>query len=254
METDRPLVGCRVVVTRDEPGELGRLLLDAGADIVHVPLIEIVDPVDGGAELRAALSDLADFDWLIVTSPSGASRVGEAAALHPRVRLGSVGTATASRLASLAGRPVELVPERQLAGSLAAAFVESERGTSQRVLLALADRAGTELAQTLRDAGHDVTSVVAYRTLLRTPSPADLERVAGADAVAFASGSAAESWATSMTSESSDRLPALTVAIGPTTAATAREFGLKISSVAADHSLEGLVRELANRWRQARSS
>jgi uroporphyrinogen-III synthase len=251
MEPDRPLLGCRVVVTRDEPGELGRLLLAAGAEIVHVPLIEIVEPVDGGAELRATLDDLARFDWLIVTSPAGALRVGEAAADQPHLRLASVGTATAARLAELAGRPVELVPKRQLAESLAAAFVESQRNTSQRVLLALADRAGTDLARTLRDAGHDVTSVVAYRTLLRAPSADDLQRVADADAVAFASGSAAESWATSM---SADALPELVVAIGPTTAATARQFGLKISSVAADHSLEGLVRELAVRWRQARSS
>ena len=52
-DSERPLHGRRVVTTRDEPGELDRLLAEAGADVVHVPLIEIAEPEDDGAELRA---------------------------------------------------------------------------------------------------------------------------------------------------------------------------------------------------------
>jgi uroporphyrinogen-III synthase len=251
MVPDRRLSGCRVVVTRNEPGELGRLLEAEGAEVIHVPLIEVVEPLDGGAALQDALNRLDDVDWLIVTSPAGADRVGAAASGHPHVRLAAVGTATAERLAALARRAVDLVPENQLAASLAEAFVEAHRGSPQRVVLALADRAASTLADELGAAGHDVVSVNAYRTVLRRPSATDLERIDTADAVLFASGSAAESWARSMDGDSVSHVPALAVAIGPTTAARAREFGLKISSVAADHSLAGLVEELSVRWRQS---
>ena len=53
----RPLAGRTVVVTRERPGELGRLLVDAGADLVHLPLIAVAPPADGGAALDAALAE-----------------------------------------------------------------------------------------------------------------------------------------------------------------------------------------------------
>ena len=42
--------------------------------------------------------------------------------------------------------------------------------------------------------------------------------------------------------------PPIVVAIGPTTADAAERLGLKISSVAADHSLAGLVTELERQF------
>ena len=38
------LRGRRVLVTRERPGELARLLEASGAVVVHVPLIEVVEP------------------------------------------------------------------------------------------------------------------------------------------------------------------------------------------------------------------
>ncbi|MBT7429357.1 MAG: hypothetical protein HN783_06060, partial [Ilumatobacter sp.] len=108
------LAGCRVLVTRERPGELGRMLAERGADVVHVPLIVVTDPPDHGAALQREFDRLDRYSWLVVTSPAGAERVGKVAALHPQIRLAAVGTATEQRLAALAGRPVDLVPHRQL--------------------------------------------------------------------------------------------------------------------------------------------
>jgi len=105
------------------------------------------------------------------------------------------------------------------------------------VLLAQADRAAETLAAGLRRAGHHVTSVVAYRTVLRSPDRAAIE---GADAVLFASGSAARAWFDAL----GEVVPPIVVSIGPTTSAVAGELGLKVTSTAADHSLDGLVTEL----------
>lgn len=237
-----PLAGCTVVVTREERGELGRLLDERGARVVHIPLIRVVDADPD--ELAAAWS--CEPQWLIVTSAAGAERVGAAAAARPTVRLAVVGTATAQRLAELAGRPVDLVPDRQLAEELAAAF-NARHDRPQRVLVAQADRASTTLVDRLVAAGHEVTTAVAYRTELCPPDPDGVASIEAADAVIFASGSAARSWAATL-GDRVDLIPPLVVAIGPTTAAVAAESGLKVTHVAADHSLVGVVDELTRAW------
>ena len=225
-----------MLVTRERPGELASLLVERGATVVHVPLISVVEAGDGGKALRDALSRLADYDWLLVTSPAGSERVGAAARVVPGVRLAAVGTGTARVLERESGRAVDLVPSVQRADGLVAAFAAAVT-SPQRVLLAQADRAASTLTDALRRAGHEVSAVTAYRTV---PVEPDRSTVGEADAVLFASGSAVESWCRAF----GTAVPPLVVAIGPTTAAAAARYGLKVSAVAADHSLDGLVAEL----------
>ncbi len=240
--TDGSLAGRRVIVTRAEPGRLGELLEARGATVVHVPLVAVTDPADGGAALRAVLDRLDDFDWLVVTSPAGAARVASSAALAPRLRLAAVGTRTAEVLAAGSGRPVDVVPVDQRAAALADTLVgELAEGPPSRVLLALADRAPHTLEQDLDAAGHSVTRVTAYRTVpVAGPGPADPP---AADAVLLASGSAAEAWVERF----GPAAPPVVVAIGPSTASVATRSGLKVSATADDHSVDGLVAQLERR-------
>jgi uroporphyrinogen-III synthase len=224
----------RVITTRDEPGEVDRLLIAAGFEVVHVPLIEIVD-VDP-APLERCLARLDEFEWLIVTSQHGARRVG-AAARDRATRLASVGTRTAAELESLAGRRVDIVPERQTGASLVDAMPP---GSGARVLLAQADLADGTVATGLEAKGYAVTTVTAYRTRTRRPVRLEREAMAAADAVTFASGSSAVAWVEAVGTET----PPLVIAIGPTTAAAARRAGLDVTHVAADHSVAGLVAEV----------
>lgn len=240
------LHGCTVVVTRETRGELGRRLDALGATVVHIPLIEVVDPDPADHDaLRIALR--GPLDWLVVTSVAGADRVARIADRH-EVRLAAVGSATARRLEEVAGRPVDLVPDRQLAAALVAEFARVQP-TPSRVLIAQADRAADTLAAGLADAGHDVDAVTAYRTVLRSPTAEDLAAMTAADAVAFASGSAAVAWAEALGADAAALLPPIVAAIGPTTAAAARRAGLDVTHESADHSLHGLVETLARAWR-----
>jgi uroporphyrinogen-III synthase len=232
----RSLDGCRVLVTRERPGDLAGLLESRGATVIHLPLIAVVDPVDGGRALREELSRLDAYDWLVVTSPAGAERVGDAARSMPSLRLAAVGTATARVFRERSGRAVDLVPAAQRAQVLADTMI-AEMPSPQRVLIAQADIAAPTLAAALQEAGHVVTTVTAYRTVA---CHADDNAARDADAVLFASGSAVESWWRTFGAVT----PPLVVAIGPTTAAVAHRLGLKVSAVAADHSLDGLVTEL----------
>jgi len=231
------LAGRRVVVTR--PAAQAQPLVDRlrefGAEPVVVPLIEIVAPTDGGAALGDALSRLAEFDWIVVTSANGAGRVAAALAhSSTRPRIAAVGAATAAAL----GVPVDLVPAVQTAEALAA-----ELGSGSGTLLLVQPEAGTNqgrrslLRRALTAAGWTVSAVDAYRTVPVMPSSGERSRVLSADAALFASGSAVRSWVTAFGTET----PAVTAAIGPSTAQVAAEIGLKIDIVAADHSLHGLA-------------
>lgn len=234
----RPLLGRSVVTTRAEPGRLDALLREAGATVLHVPLIEIADPLDDGTALDSALDSLADIDWLVVTSVHGARRVGDAAAQHAHLRLAAVGTRTAEQLGRLARRAVDVVPARSTAEDLCAAMPEP--GNGERVLLAQASRAQPVLALGLRAKGYRVDAVTAYTTNLRVPTADERQAALTADAVAFASASAAQAWSQAI----GVTTPKLVVAIGPSTTAAAAAAGLKVTHVASDHSIEGLFAQV----------
>ena len=88
----------------------------------------------------------------------------------------------------------------------------------------------------LRAKGWEVDDVVAYRTVTVDYGPLPAE-ARDADAVLFASGSQVRAWARNFGTST----PAVTVAIGPATAAVAAEVGIGITAVARQHSLSGLV-------------
>ena len=151
----RPLFGRRVVVTRParQASALTGPLRAAGAEPVVVPTIEIVDPDDGGAALRAAVADLSSYEWVVLTSANGADRF--CAAIRDGrdlagVRIAAIGTGTADALARhhLA---VDLVPERFVAEALLEVFPAPSGGRG-RVLLATAAVARPRAAG--RPAGH----------------------------------------------------------------------------------------------------
>jgi uroporphyrinogen-III synthase len=127
----------------------------------------------------------------------------------------------------------------QRADQLAEEFIALVGGP-QRVLVAQADRAAPTLSSALREAGHEVEEVIAYRTMDIEPDAGALAVIDDADAVVFASGSAVESWCRAV----GDRRPPIVVAIGPATAAAAARLGLDVTGVADEHSIEGLVDEL----------
>lgn len=233
-----PLTGRRVAITRasGQASGLADRLRDVGAEPVIVPLIEIVEPDDAGAALAAALAHVDEYEWLVVTSPNGAARVGDAVAAAPRTKLAVVGTATAATLRDVSGRSPDLVPGRQITAGLLDIF-PSGRG---RILLAQAAEAAPELAAGLVAKGWQVDVVTAYRTIALRPSSRDLLAALSADAVLFASGSAVRSWYAAF----GDASPPVAIAIGPATGAVAAELGLKIDAIATDHSLDGLIGEL----------
>jgi uroporphyrinogen-III synthase len=231
-----PLVGKRVVITRaaKQSDELIDRLRALGAEPVSIALIEIDEPSDGGASLHSAIGRLASFSWLIVASPNGARRIAPALAAldgDHRPRIAAVGRSTASAL----GCHADLVPARQLAAGLVEEFPE---GTGDVVVVQPeADMADSALVLGIRAKGWTVEAVDGYRTKMITPTSSQRLAAAEADAVLFASGSSARSWFAAFGSTT----PAISIAIGPATAQEMIRIGLKITAVATDYSLQGLI-------------
>jgi uroporphyrinogen-III synthase len=236
----RPLRGRCIVTTREHRGRLDELLEQAGARTVHLPLIAVADAPDGGVALRRALDRIHEFDWVMVTSRHGAERVGpalqRATEQGRRVHVAAVGTATAAEVERHLGRPVELVPDVQHAAALVDAFAAAVH-EPQAVLVAQADLAAPTLSEGLAALGHRVEVCTAYSTRLRTPAADELDRALQADAVVFASGSAATAWGAAVGSDT----PPVVCAIGPTTERAALAAGLEVTATATDHSVAGLV-------------
>ncbi len=232
-----PLAGRRVVVTRalDQADELVELLRAHGAVPVLVPMVQIVDEPDGVTRLAAVRHD--DFDWLVVTSPNGARSYTR---IHPSApaQVAAVGTATAAALAD-GGVQVTLVPAVQRADGLVDEFPDAP-GVGGDVLLVQAVDAEPTMAAGLSARGWRVTAIAPYRTVAARPTAGEHLAALAADAVVFASGSAASFWVQIFGTSA----PPLVVAIGPRTAAATRGFGLKVDLVATDHSMKGLVAAL----------
>lgn len=219
------------MVTRaaHQAGGLVELLSSRGAHAIVMPLLTVEEPEDGGRSRDEMLGGLADFDWVVVTSPNGASRVapflrGEAA---PAVAV--VGRATEAVL----GRPATLVASPARADALVEQF-PTGRG---RVLVVQGNLADDTVRDGLASRGWEVTVVVAYRTTRPSPDADAMMEALAADVLLLASGSAARGWHGIF----GRRTPPVVVCIGPSTAAEAAALGIDVTATAEHQSIEAMV-------------
>jgi uroporphyrinogen III methyltransferase/synthase len=241
----RPLFGRKVVVTRarEQASELVAKLTALGAEAIEVPAIEVREPADGGAALRTAVSHLRNYDWTVLTSPNGARALLAAlreqqldARAFGRGRIAAIGPGTADALAA-ANVLVDLVPPQFVAESLVEAFPEAPEGGG-RVLLARAAVARDVLPHGLAARGWDVEVVEAYRTAAAPLDEARRARLTEADLVTFTASSTVTRF---LDAAGPDRVPPVVAAIGPVTADTARDHGLRVDIEASVHTIDGLV-------------
>jgi uroporphyrinogen-III synthase len=238
------LRGWRVLVTR--PREQIAALADAlralGGEPVPYPTIELAPPPDWAA-LDAALGGPPPA-WIVFTSPSAvrftterARQIG-APARFESSRVAAVGLETA-RAAAAAGVRVELVPEHdeQRQEGLAAALAALPAGT--HVLFPQAIGGREHLRDALVAQGCVVDVVPVSQTLpVRDPPP-----LPAFDAATFASPSALKAFVARWSG--APLAPAAVAVIGPTTAAAARDLGVRVDAMPSAPSMPALAAALA---------
>jgi uroporphyrinogen-III synthase len=235
----RPLAGRRVLVLRAEgQGERSaRILRERGAEPVVIPSIEIAPPDDLGP-LQRAVASLSSFDWVVVTSANGVTRlfaaiqrtgagVGEALG---RAKVAVVGTATAEAL-SAAGVRATLVA-KEFRGEALAADLLKQLNIGSSVVLFRAQDAPDALPHALTEAGVRVEVVPTYKTRAAPEGAREIARRLQEhtlDAVIFTSGSTVDAICDATGPAAKDLLAATTVAcIGPVTLARAVSRGLRV--------------------------
>ena len=269
----RPLFGKRILLTRSrsQASGLRRLLEQAGAEAVELPSITIAPPEDYAA-MDAALDHLGGYDWVIFASanaveavfqrlatrrtPSafgdaksdaaaagGAPAFGDARAFGG-VRVGAIGPATAAALQQRGIRP-DFVPAR---ATSSAALAELAAGdwAGRKVLLPAANLGRDELAQGLAGLGAAVDWLPVYRNLPAPDAPARARQAFadGVDIVTFTSSSTVRNLLAALDGDRAPLEAACIACIGPVTAATARELGLRVDLEASEHTVEGLAAAL----------
>jgi uroporphyrinogen III methyltransferase/synthase len=236
----RALYGWKVLVprTKDQAAEMSERLRMHGAIPSEVPTIS-VEPPRSPAQMERAVKGLVDgrYQWVVFTSTNAVRAVWEKFAefgLDARafsgVKIACVGEATAAKVRSFGILP-ELIPSgEQSSEGLLDDFppYDDVLDPVDRVLLPRADIATETLAAGLRERGWEIDDVTAYRTVRAAPPPAETRemiKTGGFDAVCFTSSSTVRNL---VGIAGKPHARTLVACIGPKTAETAREFGLRV--------------------------
>lgn len=247
-----PLFGQAIVVTRarSQAGEMTSMLEALGAEVIEMPTIEIAPP-ESYTQLDEAIARLERYDWLVLTSVNGVAHFlrrldacGRDARALANVRIAAVGTATAEALRQAHLR-ADAIPPQYNAETLVK-LLAAEGVAGKRILIVRAVEGAEVLPVELRRQGAEVDLVPAYRNVRPELDVAPLrERLeAGTvSAITFASSSAVRNFAERFEPGELPRLLEKTrvAVIGPMTAITVEELGLKVSIQPRESTIAALV-------------
>jgi uroporphyrinogen III methyltransferase/synthase len=254
----KPLFGWRVLVprTKEQAGSLSQRLRGYGAVPEEVPTIS-VEPPRNPLQMDKAVRGLVEgrYEWIAFTSVNAVRAVREKfeeygldARAFSGLKIAAVGDKTAQAIAAW-GLRADLVPSgEQSAAGLLADWPEYDEVLDpiNRVFLPRADIATENLVAGLVDLGWECDDVTAYRTVRATPPPAptrDAIKTGKFDAVVFTSSSTVRN----LVGIAGKPHPSTIIAvIGPATAKTAEEHGLRVDVLAPKPDVDELVDALAD--------
>ena len=253
----KPLFGWRVLVprTKEQAASLSERLRSYGATPEEVPTIS-VEPPRNPQQMDKAVRGLVEgrYKWVAFTSVNAVKAVREKfdeygldARAFSGLKIAAVGDKTASSLEAWGLRP-DLVPSgEQSARGMLEDWPEHDDllDPINRVFLPRADIATETLAAGLVELGWEVDDVTAYRTVRAAPPPAPVReaiKTGKFDAVVFTSSSTVRN----LVGIAGKPHPSTVIAvIGPQTAKTAEEHGLRVDAMADTPSAEALAEALA---------
>ena len=252
----RPMFGKKVLVTRSrsQASRLCTLLEQSGANAIELPTIEI-GPLEDFSELDDTLEKISSYDWVIFASANAVESVFERLELQGKdaramagMTIGAIGPATAQALAHL-GITADFVPTRPVSEAVVQELSSRDwKGVS--VLLPSADIGRDELEKGLAGMGATVNRLAAYRNV-PVKGVGDLAKNAfhdGVDVVTFTSSSTVRNLVDMLDGDRSALDSSFIACIGPVTAATCRELGLRVDLEASEHTVEGLVDALTGHF------
>jgi uroporphyrinogen-III synthase len=247
-----PLRGMRVLVgrARHQASVLSAELCRLGATVIEIPFIEIRKP-RSFKPLDFALTNLAGYDWLILTSVNGVEAMWERLAKLrmknknlQHLLVAAIGPATQKAI-DHRGIMVDVVPKEYVAESVVRSLRRRVKG--KRVLLVRAKIARDVIPRELRKAGAHVDVVEAYQTVVPESSRARLRNALASarrrpHVITFTSSSTVRNFVALLGSRRNAALDGIQFAsIGPVTSSTLLELGLQVDIKAKEFTIPGLV-------------
>jgi len=263
---NKPLFGWRVLVprTKEQAASVSERLRSYGAVPEVVPTIA-VEPPRAPQQMERAIKGLVTgrYQWIAFTSANAVRAVREKleeygldARAFAGIKVAAVGDQTAAALGEFGIKP-DLVPEaEQSSEGLAAAWppYDDVLDPINRVLLPRADIATETLVARLTELGWETEDVTAYRTVRAAPPPAPIREAikgGGFDAVLFTSSSTVRNL---IGIAGKPHAVTVVAVIGPQTAQTAAEYGLRVDVTAPRPSATALVDALAEHGARLRDA
>ena len=254
----RALYGWTVLVprTKDQAGEMSDRLVSHGALPIEVPTIA-VEPPRSPAQMERAVKGLVDgrFQWVVFTSTNAVRAVWEKfnefgldarafSGVQDRLRR-SGHRRPGARVRNQPRTGARRVSSRSLGLLDEFPPYDDIFDPVNRVLLPRADIATETLAEGLRERGWEIEDVTAYRTVRAAPPPAqtrEMIKTGGFDAVCFTSSSTVRNL---VGIAGKPHARTIVACIGPKTAETAAEFGLRVDVQPETAAVGPLVEALA---------
>lgn len=244
----RPLFGKRILITRarSQASKLSAMLSALGAKCLEMPAIKIVSPLDDYQAVDTALAQIHNYDFIVFTSENGVKHFFERLQLKnldtrslANSKIAAIGSATSAEL-SLHGINADFVPTEFRAETLVELLKDKVSG--KRVLIPRAEEAREILPQELIKFGADVEVVPVYKTISAIEGKVNLDDI---DLVTFTSSSTVRNFVNAVGVESLKNIK--TAAIGPITAKTLKNFGIKTDIEAEEYTITGLVEAILAR-------
>lgn len=261
----RPLLGWRVLVprTKDDIGPVVDMLARLGAVMTEVPTIS-VEPPRTPQQMERAIHGLVSgrYEWVAFTSANAVKAVKEKfdeygldARSFAGLKIAAVGQPTVDALAVLGLRP-DLVPSGDTTASLLDEWPQFDEliDPINRVFLPRADIATETLAEGMTALGWEVDDVTAYRTVRAAPPAAEIRdaiKSGGYDAVFFTSSSTVRNL---VGIAGKPHATTVVACIGPQTAKTAEEHGLRVDVLAEEPTVPALIDALSAHGESLRRS
>lgn len=257
----KPLFGKRILVTRalDQAGEFTKVLEKNGAEPIAFPTIKTVPPPSWGP-LDKAIKKIGSYDWAIFTSVNGVKYFFERLRKLDRdlrelkgVKICAIGPMTEKAIKNL-GIKVDLTPKEYRAEAIIDALGKRNI-KGRKFLLARAMKAREIIPIEIKRLGGKIDVVPSYKTIRPAKEAGELKELlleGGVDIVTFTSSSTVTNFvAMFRKAEIPELLDGVCVAcIGPITADTAKENGIKVDIMPKEYTIPALTEAMAGYYRE----
>lgn len=169
-----PLAGCKVLVTRPKQliSKTALKLREKGAEVLELPAIA-TEPIEDTENLTEALENLAAYQWLIFTSPTGVDiffdkmqKSGKDIRALGNAKIAAIGEGTSKKLKDRGFFP-DFVPSVYDGDTLGEELAAQLKG-GEKILVPRAEKGNLHLTEALASAGAVVNDLPTYRTVYET--------------------------------------------------------------------------------------